>query len=498
MYGLVTAPEIDRKGLAWFNTPDPLSLKSLRGRIVILDFWTYCCINCVQVLPTLRQIEEAFPHQVAVIGVHSPKFAAERCPEAVEHAVRRYGIRHPVVHDPYMTLWDEYAVRAWPTLVLICPNGKVIGQLSGEPDPALMIQGLSDLIDTLGGVSPRMPVDMPLSVPSAAGGGPLRFPGKVKPLAGAEGRWAVADGGNHQVLVCESDGRVLSRYGAGLPGTDDGQAEHAAFASPQGLACTEDAIFVADTGNHLVRRIDLCSGAVTTVAGLRFRGLPVSMRQSAAETALASPWDLEITPDGRTLFIANAGTHQILAMDTVAGTVEPLAGTGGENIHDGPATSALLAQPSGLALAPDASALYFADSETSAVRKVILDGWRLGQTARVETLVGRGLFDFGHDDGPMTAARMQHPLGVAVMPDGRVAVADSYNHAIRLIDEAAGTVETLKTGRLHCTGAACRRPLWEPAGLWPTPKGRLLVSDTNNHRIVEVDPATRRMRSWLG
>lgn len=496
MYGLVTAPEIDRKGLTWFNTPTPLSLKALRGRVVILDFWTYCCINCVQILPTLRRIEDAFPHQVAVIGVHSPKFSAERCPHAVEHAIRRYDIRHPVVHDPYMTLWDEYAVRAWPTLVLICPDGKVIGQLSGEPDPTQMIQGLGDLLDTLGGVRPCIPLEAPISTPSPTGA--LRFPGKVKPLPGPEGRWAIADGGNHRILICEADGRVLARYGTGLPGTDDGPAEDASFTSPQGLACTDREIYVADTGNHLIRRIDLLSGAVSTVAGLCFRGLPVVCRRTMAETALASPWDLELTADGGTVFIANAGTHQILALDLSAGTIEPLAGTGRENIHDGPGCNALLAQPSGLALSPDGHALYFADSETSAVRKVVLEDWRNNRMARVETLVGHGLFDFGHDDGPMPAARMQHPLGVAVLPDGRIAVADSYNHTIRLIDEAAGHVETLKTGRLKCSGDACRRPLWEPAGLWPTPNGRLLVSDTNNHRIVEVDPATRRMRSWLG
>lgn len=493
MYGLVTAPEIDRAGLTWFNVGAPLSLKDLRGRIVILDFWTYCCINCVHVLPTLRRIEETYPRQVAVIGVHSPKFAAERDPAAVEQAIARYGIRHPVVHDPYMTLWDEYAVRAWPTLVLICPKGKVIGQLSGEPDPDLMLRGIGELIDNLGGASALDFADLPLTAVEPPTG-PLSFPGKVKPLPGAEDRWAVADGGHHRVLVCESDGRVVASYGTGLPGTDDGPAETAAFTSPQGLACTADGLFVADTGNHLIRRIDLRSGAVTTVAGLCFRGLPVTQPQDAAHTALASPWDLEIAPDGRTLYIANAGTHQILALDLEAGRIAPLAGTGGENIHDGPGARALLAQPSGLALSPDGGTLYFADSETSAIRKVILSG----ADRPVETLVGRGLFDFGMADGPLDAAKMQHPLGVCVLPDGRIAVADSYNHAIRVIDEAAGTVETVRTGRLHCEGAACRRPLSEPAGLWARRNGRVLVADTNNHRIVEVDLGARRMRPWLG
>ena len=491
MYGLVRAPEIDREGLTWFNVPRPLSLRDLRGRIVILDFWTYCCINCVQALPTLRRIEEAFPREVAVIGVHSPKFAAERDPGAVACAIRRYDIRHPVAHDPYMTLWDEYAVRAWPTLVVIGPDGKVIGQLAGEPDPDLMVQGIGDLIDNLGGICALVPGELPLTLEAPAPG-PLSFPGKVKPLPGAERRWAVADGGHHRIVVCESDGRVLARYGTGLPGMDDGPAERASFTSPQGLACTADAIYVADTGNHLVRRIDLHSGLVTTIAGLGFRGLPVCEGGRADAVALASPWDLEAAGD--TLFIANAGTHQLLTLDLSAGCIAALAGTGGENIHDGPARRALLAQPSGLALAPNGGALYFADSETSAVRKVVLTGTQ----PEVRTLVGRGLFDFGLADGCLAEARMQHPLGVTVMPDGRIAVPDSYNHAVRLIDEAAGTVETVKLGTLRCEGSACRRPLAEPAGIWAAGADRLLVSDTNNHRVVDVDLKARRLRPWLG
>lgn len=491
MYGLVRAPEIDREGVTWFNVPHPLSLKDLRGRVVILDFWTYCCINCVQVLPTLRRIEEAFPREVAVIGVHSPKFAAERDPAAVGHAIRRYDIRHPVAHDPYMTLWDEYAVRAWPTLVLIGPDGKVIGQLSGEPDPDLLLQGIGDLIDNLGGVCALMPGDLPLTLEQPARG-PLSFPGKIKPLPGPENRWVIADGGHHRIVVCEADGRIVARYGTGLPGMDDGPAETASFTAPQGIACTADAVYVADTGNHLIRRIDLRSGAVTTLAGLGFRGMPVCEGGAAAATPLASPWDLEVAGD--VLYVANAGTHQLLTLDLGRRTVAPLAGTGGENIHDGPARRALLAQPSGLALSPDGRVLYFADSETSAVRKVVLNGG----APEVQTLVGRGLFEFGLADGCFSEARMQHPLGVTVMPDGRLAVADSFNHAVRLLDEAAGTVETVKLGTLRCEGSACRRPLAEPAGIWANGPDRLLVSDTNNHRIVEVDLKARRLRPWLG
>ena len=147
MEGEVRAPEIDIPGLVWFNTPQALSLRELRGRLVILDFWTFCCINCMQILPALRRVEEAFPEEVVAIGVHSPKFAAERDPANVAAAIRRYGIVHPVAHDPEFKLWRAYAVRAWPTLVFVAPDGSVLGQHSGEPDPERLLAGVKDALD---------------------------------------------------------------------------------------------------------------------------------------------------------------------------------------------------------------------------------------------------------------------------------------------------------------------------------------------------------------
>lgn len=477
MFGITRAPDFDRAGLSWFNVDKPLTLADLKGRIVILDFWTFCCINCFHVLPVLKRIEEEFPTEVVVIGVHSPKFDHERDDEALKQAIARYGITHPVVHDPHMVLWEEYCVRAWPTLALISPDGMVIGELAGEPHPELLLQGIGDMVRQFfarGELQPR-PFH---TTPIVDGGGALRFPGKIKPCPSADGfkLWALADTGHNQIVIMEDDGSELVRYGTGEAARRDGGAE-AAFNAPEGLACDLTSIYVADTRNHVIRRIDRASGEVETLAGLGCRGTILRTPEPGAGIALASPWDIEVS--NGIVYFANAGSHQIGALDLATRMVRPVAGSGGENIEDGEGEAALLAQPSGLALHPDGEALYFADAETSAVRRLHL------ATGQVETLAGAGLFEFGHVDGPLNRARLQHPLGVAAV-DGRVFVADSYNSAVRVIDLKAATIADL----VAVTGLA------EPAGIAADGPDRLLISDTNNHRIVEYSIAEGIERTW--
>ncbi len=482
------APPIDRAGLAWLNVAAPVALKDLRGKLVILDFWTFCCINCMHVLPILRRIEDRWPREVAVIGVHSPKFAGERAIANLAHAVARYDVRHPVVHDPDMTIWRAYGVRAWPTLVLIAPDGNVIGQLPGEPDAERLIEGITTMIDGYQSEGVLRPADFGLRE-SARAGRQLSFPGKIKLVPGPSPRWAVADAGHHQIALFDDDGRETARFGSGIPGFKDGAPDNAAFNSPQGLAADGGAIYVADTGNHAIRRIALADGQVTTLAGKQRRGRPLPWRwRPGQETDLASPWDME-TRDGW-LFFANAGTHQLGEMDLRNGTVRALAGTGGENITDGPAAEALLAQPSGLALSPDGSTLYFADSETSSVRA--LD---FGPDPHVRTLIGTGLFDFGDANGAFAAAQLQHPLGLCWWQDGLV-VADSYNGRLRRLDLFAKTAADVGENSFICDGPLCL-PAGEPAGVVAAGPDRLLVADTNNHRIVEVRPAAGTSRVFI-
>lgn len=483
MFGITKAPDFDREGLKWFNVSNPLTLADLRGRLIILDFFTYCCINCMHVLPILRRIEERFEREVVVIGVHSPKFPAEQRDDNLTRAIARHGIRHPVVHDPHMLLWDEYCIHAWPTLVLISPEGRVIGQLAGEPHPDLLIDGLDDMLRRFWQRGVIHPADPPLAtVPLPAGR--LSFPGKIKrlPPAGEKSGWAIADAGHHQVVLVADDGNEMRRFGSGVAGFADGPAEAACFNGPQGLIADADAIYVADTGNHALRRIDRRDGSVATIAGAGLRGSALMPSVPALSTALASPWDVELVDGG--LYFANAGSHQIGCLDLASGVIRPVAGSGEEGVEDGPAAQATLAQPSGLAASADGMSLYFADSEGSAVRVLDLAG------GRVATLVGAGLFEWGHVNGDLAAARLQHPLGLVVV-NGRIVVADTYNDALRVIDPQSRQIADLNGT------TALGLPLSGPAGVAFDGANRLLVADTNHHRIVEVHLDEGRYRTWL-
>ncbi|WP_286254818.1 NHL domain-containing thioredoxin family protein [Streptomyces graminofaciens] len=430
----VRAPELVGKG-GWLNTGEvAYSLAELRGKIVVLDFWTFCCINCLHVLDELRELEEKHRDTVVVVGVHSPKFAHEAEHAAVVDAVERYGVEHPVLDDPELATWKQYAVRAWPTLVVIDPEGYVVAQHAGEGH-AHAIERLVEELEAEHAAKGTLrrgdgPYVAPEPEPTV-----LRFPGKAILLP--DGDFLVSDTTRHQVVELGADGEtVVRRIGAGERGFVDGAADTASFNEPQGLALLDDgSVVVADTVNHALRRIDLATGEVTTLAGTGrqwWQGSPTS--GPARETDLSSPWDVAVF-DGR-VWVAMAGVHQLWAYDPAEGTVAVTAGTTNEGLVDGPGAEAWFAQPSGLAATPDR--LWLADSETSALRWVDLDG-------AVHTAVGTGLFDFGHRDGAAEQALLQHPLGVTALPDGSVAVSDTYNHALRRYDPATGEVTTLAT-----------------------------------------------------
>jgi thiol-disulfide isomerase/thioredoxin len=481
-----TAPEIARPGLQWFNTAAPISIASLKGRIVLLDFWTEGCINCIHIIPTLKRIEQAYPDQVAVIGVHSPKFANEKQAASVEDAIQRYEIHHPIVHDPTMSIWQAYGVEAWPTLVIVGVDGTVLGKVSGEPDPDRALKAIGELVadaSTAGTLKPATLALAPEPLPT----GRFRFPGKLKPIPGAEKRWALADGGHHQIVVLDDAGHEVKRFGSGTAGLADGSAATAQFNRPQGLVADKDAIFVADTENHAIRRIDLATGNVTTLAGTGKRGQELGDPAPGLTTALASPWD--IVKIGPMLVFANAGSHQLGALDLASDKVRRFAGTGEEALRTGSAEGAAFAQPSGLVVSADGKTLFVADSESSAIRRV-----SLGRAPEVETLVGKGLFEFGWINGADDQARLQHPLGVAV--DGNdVLVADTYNSAIRSIDLKQHTVADFDGGAFTCMDPVCV-PTREPAGIVADGPDRILLVDTGNHRIEEYTPSTKSYHTW--
>ena len=467
----IRAPELE-PAVAWLGTTRPLRLRELRGQVVVLDFWTSCCINCLHVLPVLRDLERRHAGRpLVVLGVHSAKFPGEARPERIADAIARHGVEHPVVVDADLGIWERYAIRSWPTLVVVRPDGTIAAVAPGEPDPAALDALVRDLLAT----TDAAPFTIPRGEPPPPR--PLAFPGKLAPAE--DGRLAVADTGHHRVLVLDPGGRVIHTIGSGRRGHADGPLAEARLDEPQGLAWAADgALWICDVRNHALRRADLSSGRLTTVAGTGTMGhVPIAGPSRARATALRSPWDL--IPIGDRLAVCLAGSHQLGAFDPAAGTVDLLAGDGREALVDGPARACCYAQPSGLARHGDT--LFVADSETSAIRALDL------ATGETRTLVGEGLFDFGHTDGPLATARLQHPLAVAALPGGDLVVADTYNDCLRRIDREAGAISTLSLGT---AGESLR----EPGDVKLAPGGGLVVADTGNHRIVRLADDGR----WLG
>ncbi|MEU4621084.1 NHL domain-containing thioredoxin family protein [Actinoplanes sp. NPDC023801] len=457
----VRAPEL--KGRGWLNTGGKaLTLADLRGKILILDFWTFCCINCLHVLDELRPLEEKYGDAVVVIGVHSPKFEHERDPEALAAAVERYGVHHPVIDDGDMHVWQQYAAKAWPTLAVVDPEGYLVASMAGEGHA----EGLSRLIDELitkheaNGTLHRG--DGPY-VPPPAPEGLLRFPGKVIELPG--GNLLVSDSARHSLVELTPDGETLvRRIGSGVRGEP--------FSEPQGLVLLPPAVaaiagydvVVADTVNHQLRGFDTKTGEVTLVAGSGrpWRSAVDDHAHDAIAADLSSPWDLAWFDDR--VIIAMAGIHQLWWFDPIKRTVGVYAGTTVEALRDGPIPDVWMAQPSGLSAAGDR--LWIADSETSALRYV--------EGGVMHTAVGQGLFDFGHVDGPAGEALFQHPLGVAAMADGSVLVADTYNGAVRRFDPASDEVSTVDSG------------LAEPSDVLALADGTVVVVESAAHRLTRL------------
>lgn len=475
------------ENVAWLNVEAPLTLDELKGKVVLLDFWTYGCINCIHMIPVLKQLEAKYGDALAVIGVHSAKFDNEGQTDNIRQIVQRYGLEHPVINDGDFTVWNTYGpygVNAWPTFVVIDPRGNLFAVQGGEiPFDAFdrVVGGMINYFDTAGEIN-REPLPLApegATEPSAA----LSFPGKV--LADANsGRLFIADSSHNRLVITDLNSyEVLDVIGTGAAGWQDGAYETALFNKPQGMALRGDTLYVADTDNHRIRAVDLLARTVTTIAGTGERSFDFSSSGLPLETALASPWDLEFGDD-ENLYIAMAGMHQIWVLSFNADSVGPIVGSGREGLVDGPLSSAELAQPSGLFFRDNV--LYFADSESSSIRAADFT------TREVRTLAGPpmdDLFTFGDIDGGYGDSRLQHPLGVVGDATGPLYVADTYNSKIKLLDPAAREISTLfglgGTGGF-VDGEAAAAAFDEPGGL-DYANGKLYIADTNNDAIRVID-----------
>lgn len=457
----IPAPSLDG-ATGWLNVASPIALSQLRGKVVLIDFWTYGCINCMHILRDLKTLEERFPDELVVIGVHSPKFTNERSSDNLKRILLRYEIEHPVANDANHVIWRRYGVQAWPTRVIVDPAGNLVGTSMGEGNLegfADAIRGVIRVFDERGEIN-RSPVPRDLERARHADR-PLLYPGKVLADAASD-RLFISDSNHNRIIVSTLDGNVIETIGSGFCGDTDGIFAQARFNRPQGLALDGNVLYVADTGNDQIRAVDFDMRAV----------------HSVDVSNLKSPWDLALRTG--ILIVAMAGPHQLWVVDLLNDQAFPYAGTGEEARRDGAVGEAAFAQPSGLAI--DGNTLYVADAESNTIREVTLPP----QNA-VRTLAGGDLFNFGDQDGEGNAVRLQHPLDVA-LHKGSVLIADTYNHKIKMLDPGSGRVHAVagsgRPGRVD--GGARSARFYEPGGL-SIAADTLFVADTNNHAVRTVD-----------
>lgn len=420
----------------WLNVTRPLSEADMKGRLVLLDFWTYGCVNCMQIVPDLKTLESTFGDRLLIIGVHSAKFKGEQGNSRILSAARRFGLEHPVINDSDFAIWNSFKVEAWPTLILLGPNGQEISRYEGEGH---LKELDADIGKHIAAITAR---DVPVSslIVKDQRKTSLSFPARIKKYGDL---FYIADSGNNRIIAVDRDGKIVRQF--------DG------FHNPRGFAVLNDrTLFVADTGAHSVTAMDMDSGKRETIGGDGTRG-----------TVWASPWDVALTAN-QNLVIAMAGTHQLQIYHIANKRLNLFAGNGRENIVDDDAKDAQLAQPSGLSITAD-GAVYFVDAESSSLRVV--------KGGEVKTLIGTGLFESGLKDGTYPSARLQHPQGLWVKDD-LVYIADTYNNAIRVYNIATGQLSTLKTGG---------ETLNEPGAIWVGDDNFALIADTNNHRILKLE-----------
>jgi len=523
-------------GETWFNIGDKdLSLKDLRGKIVILDFWAFCCVNCLHVLDELRPLEAKYSDVLVTVGVHSPKFDYEAETEAVAAAIERYDIAHPVLNDPELITWQAYTARAWPTLVVVDPEGYVVAHLTGEGHVSGLYSLIDQLIEEHDAKGTLHRGEGPYVAPKPVARD-LKFPAKAIALGtrGSQpGSFLVADTGHHRLVEVANDletvlqtiggngtGEAISaetaqadREKIAVRGYADGGRDTALFNEPHGLALLPEDIattvgydvLIADAVNHRLRAVNLTTGEVTTVAGNGVQRLIDSERvqaeadqdsdvvdlepfaAGALETSLSTPWDVQYSPAEELAIIAMAGTHQLFSYDPVSKDLAIYAGTALEGLTDGPADEAWFAQSSGLSIDAQGT-LWVADAETSAIRYVIPSTATDSKQPEVGTVVGAGLFDFGFRDGAPEQARLQHPLGITNLPDGSVLIADTYNHAIRRwAPETRNPDGTTKPAEVTTVA----RDLEEPSDILVETDTdgnavSIVVVETNAHQLVRI------------
>jgi thiol-disulfide isomerase/thioredoxin len=235
----VRAPEITG-GRGWLNTDKPLSIAALKGKVVLLDFWTYGCINCIHIIPDLKKLEAKYANQLVVIGVHSAKFQNEKETENIRRIILRYEIEHPVYNDSEYAVWQSYGVRAWPTQVLIDPAGYVVGGISGEGNYEVIDQAIAKIVEDFRkkGELNEEPIKLVLER-AKVGELPLAFPGKILADASRD-RLFIADSNHNRIVITKLDGTLMEILSSAGPGTGRGQSLRRRHRKPSDPTCRSE------------------------------------------------------------------------------------------------------------------------------------------------------------------------------------------------------------------------------------------------------------------
>lgn len=456
------APDLSAQ-LEWLNAP-AATLAQQRGRVVLLAFWHAGSTYCQNLLEDLRYLHGKHADGISVFGIHSPKFEAERDAKLVRKAINRYHLRFPVAHDPGFVTWQHYGIRAWPSVALIDPHGRLVELRTGDLQRDVLDSTIAQLLEAAGAQNERVYETVQPSL-RPEGRHALAFPAG---LAVTPSHLYVSDTAHHRVLECSHEGRILRQFGSGNPGLLDGVAADCSFTAPRGLAVMKDMLYIADTGNHALRRVRLLSGEVDTLAGNGRPGEPLGTLSGPAENLpLNAPWDVAGAFDK--LYLSMAGTNQLWEFDLGKRSMQAIAGSGKLGLADGVGTFAQFAQPAGLAMVQQS--LYVADSAASAVRNLQL------ANGVVQTLIGQGLYEFGDQDGTRTAARLQYPLALALDPRSPLLwILDTYNNAVKMLRLGGGDLRRYEIEyRLH-----------QPAAIAAS-RGALWIANTDAHEVIRVD-----------
>ena len=466
---LAIAPEFPQT-LEWLNLQEPLRMAQLRGKVCALAFINAGSAWSLQRLNDLAHLRARHGERLNVVAVHVPKFEHERDARRVAKRLYRQKLDFPIAHDPEWTLWQQYGIEAWATVVLIDGEGQIRERWVGDGHVRELDAAVTTLNDA---IVPRSRNTVPIELrqmrePML----PLRFPIGI---AVNENYLYVADSGHHRILECDHGGRVLRQFGSGGPGFIDGPMELSAFNRPQGICLQRDMLYVADSGNHAVRRIQLRSGDIETICGAGRPGEPTEGPINDPR-AIALDQPRAVSLNAGAMHIATAGDNRIWTYDLGKHEIRLLAGSGAMGVVDGSGGKAMFAEPVGLATVQQV--LYVCDGAGSAIRTVN------ARTGQVTTLLGEDAWNYGQADGARVDARLQQPQAIALDPDAPVLwIADSGNDTVRMLRLGGGELSSFPLPqRLHAPSglAVANHVVW--------------IADTDAHAVLRLDTESGALR----